>query len=105
MVKKDIKYASLFANNTDIDLEERTRVVRELEKIGSLTFKIKKNKDGWTAQCKEVSGIITGNTNPNPTSTEIESQVRDAIYSAFNVKISKKSTVTEYQNFRYSFNG
>ena len=104
MEKENLKFASLFGNNTDIDLEERTRVVRELEKIGSLTFKITKDADGWTAQCREMAGIITGNTNPSPTDTEIESQVRDAIYSAFNVKVHKKSILPEYQQFQYSFN-
>jgi hypothetical protein len=103
MEKENVKFASLFGNNTDIDLEERTRIIRELEKIGSLTFKISKDDEGWTAQCKEVPAIITGNTNPNPTDTEIESQVRDAIYSAFNVKVQQKTILPEFQKFKYSF--
>lgn len=94
--------ASLFGNNPDISIEERVRVIREIEKIGSLTFKIKKNEDGWLTQCNEVSGIITGNTNPNPTQIEIESQIRDAIYAAFNVKFEKKQP-TAIQSFEYTF--
>jgi len=103
MEKKNINLANLFGNNSDIDLDERTRVLGELKKIGNLTFKISKDEDGWTAQCKELAGIITGNTNPDPTNTEIESQIRDAIYAAFNVKIQNKKILSSYQKFKYSF--
>ena len=40
MEQEKKKYANLFGNNTDISTSERYRVVTELEKIGSLTFKI-----------------------------------------------------------------
>ena len=101
MEKDNAKSAALFGNNPDISLDERVRMVRELEKIGSLTFKITTNEEGWVAQCQEVSGIIAGGTNPNPTSTEIESQIRDSIYAAFNVKITetKGSPYFSYGDF------
>lgn len=104
MEKKNINLASLFGNNLDIGLDERARVAKELKKIGSLNFDVSKSKDGWMAQCKELPGIITGDTNPNPENDEIESQIRDAIYVAFNVKIQKKTILSDYQKFKYSFN-
>ncbi len=94
-------FASVFGNNPDISLEERNRVIKELEKIGSLTFKVEKTEEGWVAECNEIPGIIAGNTNPNPSSAEIESQVREAIYLAFNVKIEKKPTPSP-MIFQYS---
>lgn len=90
------KSAALFGNNPDISLDERARVIVELDKIGSLNFEITINEDGWTAQCKEVSGIIAGGTNTNPTDSEIETQIRDAIYAAFDVKIEKKEKQSPY---------
>ena len=93
-------YALLFGHNPDISLDERARIFNELQKIGSLTFNITKDEEGWVAQCREVSGIIAGGTNPNPTNSEIESQVRDAIFSAFNVV--DKQEVGEGSDFKRS---
>lgn len=101
---KNQKFATLFGNNPDISLEERTRVINELEKIGSLTFKIYQNKEGWTAECNEISGIIACNTNPKPSNLEIESQIRDAIFAAFNVRFENKTDAVESPlKFEYSF--
>lgn len=99
---KRIRYtpASLFGNNPDISLEERVRVTQEIEKIGGITFSVQKNAEGWVAQCREVKGIITGNTNPHPTSIEIESQIRDAIFAAFNVKLEKSAIASPF-GFEY----
>lgn len=93
--------ASLFGNNPDISLEEKVRVIQEIEKIGGLTFKVRKDALGWLAQCNEVKGIITGNTNPTPTSIEIESQIRDAIFAAFNVKVERQSIESPF-GFEYA---
>lgn len=93
--------ASLFSGNSNISPEEKARVIGELEKIGSmLTFKIYKNEEGWTAQCNEVSAIIAGGTNANPSNSEIESQIRESIFSAFNVeaKESPYFTFTDAKN-------
>lgn len=103
------KVALLFGVNSNVSLEEKARVMTELEKIGSmLTFKIKKSDDGWVGQCNEVSGIIAGGANPNPTDSEIESQIRESIFSAFNVE-SKESpyftfSETKEDNPSFSFN-
>jgi hypothetical protein len=86
------KLAPLFGNNSNISIDERARVLVEINKIGSLTFDITSTRDGWVAQCKEVAGIITGGTNPNPTASEIETQIRDAIYAAFDVKSTADRT-------------
>ncbi len=89
-------FAALFGNNTSISLDERARVINELNKIGSLTFKISTNEDGWMANCIEVPGIICGGTNTKPTSTEIESQIRDSIYAAFSVKMKEEDKESPY---------
>ena len=49
-----------------------------------LHFRFQRSEEGWTAQCREVKGIITGNTNPNPSQEEIISHIRDAVRAAFN---------------------
>lgn len=96
--EKDLQYAGLFGNNPNISLDERVRVINEINKTGSLTFMIEKNEEGWMAQCNEISGIITGGTNPKPSNVEIESQIREAIYAAFNVKVTED---TESPYFGY----
>jgi len=70
----------------------------ELKKIGSLTFDISTDKDGWTAQCKEVSGIIAGGTDSSPSKDEIESSIRDSIYAAFEVKVEENSPYFTYND-------
>ena len=103
MEQANEKYAALFGNNPDISLDERARVINELHKIGRLTFKITTSEEGWLAQCQEVTGILAGSTNPNPTSAEIESQIRDAIYAAFDVKVKeeKGSPYFSYNDFTH----
>ena len=86
MENNNKRFADIFGNNPNISLDERNRVIAELLKIGSLTFKVEKNEDGWMANCLEIGGLIAGSNNPNPSDFEVESQVREAIYSAFNVK-------------------
>jgi hypothetical protein len=83
---KEKKYADVFGNNPNVSLEERNRVISQIQKIGSLTFSVQRHEDGWVATCLEVEGLIAGNTNPNPSQLEIDSELREAIYSAFNVK-------------------
>ena len=97
-------FAALFGNNPDISGDERLRVISELQKIGSLTFKIYQDEEGWTAKCNEVPGIIAANTNPTPSNEEIESQIRDAVFTAFNVRFDKREeSIKSPFGFGYSF--
>lgn len=102
MEKDQIKinrYANVFGYNPDISPVERERVVAQLQKIGSLTFRVEKHEDGWMASCVEVPGLIAANSNPNPSEFEIESQVREAIYVAFNVKFEKDASPAQFELF------
>lgn len=95
-----MNYGMIFAG-FNVSEEEKFRVGTEITKVGSLTFdKIEKSAEGWFAQCKEIEGIIAGSTNPTPTNTEIESEIRQAIFSAFNVKIIETPTETPFK-FEY----
>ncbi len=79
--------AAIFGNNPSVSLDERARVASEIQKIGGgLNFVIRKNEDGWSAECKELSSIIAGGTNPDPSQNEIETEIRSAIFAAFNVQ-------------------
>ena len=89
-------FAALFGNNPAISLDERARVAAELEKIGSLSFDLCKEESGWTAQCKEVPGIIAGGTNPDPSPNEIESEIRSSIFAAFNVQEQEPEKKSPY---------
>ena len=67
--------------------EDVERMQKQLKELGGmLHFSIIKDKDGWMARCSEVDGLITGGGNTNPENFEIESQIRDAIYTAFHIK-------------------
>ncbi len=101
MEKKKNNFANLFGNNPNISLEERDRVVAAIEQIGGLTFKVSKHEAGWTAQCNEVSSILAGSTNPRPTIQEIEMEIRDAIFAAFNVRTNTR--IEARGAFEYSF--
>ena len=76
----------------DVSDVEKFRVGMQIEKVvvkagDLLTFsKINKSSEGWFSQCNEIKGIIAEGTNQNPTLEEIESEIRQAILSAFNVK-------------------
>lgn len=91
------KIAPLFEGDSNISPDERVRIANEFQKMGSMpTFKIYKNEEGWMAQCNEITGIIAGGTNPNPTEFEIVSQIREAIFAAFNVEVKE----SPYFSFR-----
>lgn len=102
-MEKDKKFASLFGNNPDISIEEKDRVIKELQKIGSLTFIIETHEEGWLATCKEIAGLIASGTNTKPSQSEIESEIREAVYAAFNVKFEKIPTPLKFEyNFEYN---
>jgi hypothetical protein len=90
-MEKIKQFANVFGNEPDISFEEKMRVVNELNKVGSLNFTVEKSEDGWMAECAEVPSIITGNSNPSPSNFEIESLIREAIFSAFGVHFQVKS--------------
>ena len=63
------------------------RMQKQLQELGGmLHFSIIKDKDGWMARCSEVDGLITGGSNIDPGNFEVESRIRDAIYTAFHMK-------------------
>ena len=68
------------------DFEYMNSQIKEIGRDGMLHFIIKSHKKGWTAQCEEIEGIVTGNTNPNPSQDEINTNIRNAIFAAFNVQ-------------------
>jgi hypothetical protein len=60
--------------------------IKEIGRDGMLHFTVRINQDGWIAECEEVTGIITGGKNKNPTQEEIRISIRDAVYSAFDIQ-------------------
>ena len=69
------------------DFESMNKQIKEVGRDGMLHFIIKSHKEGWLAQCEEIPGIVTGNTNSNPDQEEINKHIREAIFSAFSVNI------------------
>ena len=99
-MEKENKFALIFAGINTSE-EEKFRVGKEIERVGGLTFsKIEKDETGWSAECKEIPSIIAGNRNPSPTDAEIESEIRQAILAAFNVKVETQPVKSPFQ-FEY----
>lgn len=73
-----------FPIKPESDVRVRNMLVA-LEQQGSFHFKIERHKNGWTAECENVKGIVTGGTNPDPAQEEIDAQIKDAIFTAFGV--------------------
>ncbi|MEK7185251.1 MAG: hypothetical protein AAB726_01385 [Patescibacteria group bacterium] len=104
MEKDNKKYALIFGG-LQVSDEERFRVGQEITKLGGLTFsEINKSKDGWFTKCDQLEGIIAGSKNPEPTSAEIEDEIRQAIISAFNVQIQAVPQESPFK-FEYGFVG
>ena len=98
---KNYQYGLLFAGEA-VSLSEKARVMEEIEKVGSLTFALSLNDEGWVAQCNEMPALIAGNTNPHPSDIEIKSEIRSAIFSAFDVKTEPVGVESPYQEFKYA---
>jgi len=82
--KKTYKKATFKAVYSKADELKVNKMQKEIRKVGGvLHFDVKKHKNGWIAQCKEIDGIITGGTTKNPTNLKIEKQIKEAIQSAF----------------------
>lgn len=60
-------------------------LLAEIKRQGNFNFKIEFHKDGWTAECENIKGIITGGTNPKPTQNEVDAKIRDAVFATFGV--------------------
>lgn len=97
------KYVALFGKDSKVPFAEQFKVFEKVHELGGLTFKVEKHKEGWTAQCNEVPGIVAGSTNPKPTAKEIESEIREAILSAFDVEdVKSKGDVVRSNLVKYS---
>ena len=84
--------------NFPIEAERNYRVKtmqNDIRRMGGLKFKIEKNNEGWIAECKNFKGIITGGINPKVTDEEINSQIKDAIFTTFGIPsyLSKDSLI------------
>lgn len=87
--KKDYQINPILVPKTLLakeDFELMSSQIKDIGRDGMLHFIIKTHKEGWTAQCEEIEGIVTGNTNPNPSQDEINTNIRNAIFTAFNVQ-------------------
>lgn len=103
-MENDNKKLALIFSGLQVSDGERFRVGQEIEKLGGLTFsKIHKSLDGWFTQCDQHEGILACGTNPNPTPSEIENEIRLAIISAFNVKVDNTSYEESPFKFEFSF--
>jgi len=82
--QNSINILKLFGFNPRSDFRIKNMII-EIRKHGGLIFSIKKYDEGWIAECSTIKGIIAGNSNPNPKQEEIDTYVKGAIFSAFNI--------------------
>jgi|GEM_PF-2605195 len=88
---KNYKLGSL-VDGKSRDYKAIEKMTKQIEQLGGmLHFTISKDEEGWSAQCNEIMGIITGGSNPAPTDFEIESNIREAIFTAFHVETTTSS--------------
>ena len=84
-----IQYQLAKSLNHPIDGKGDFRVQAMLSDIqrlgGSLKFIVKKTNEGWLAECENLKGIITGGANSLPTEKEMNSQIKDAVFTAFGI--------------------
>ena len=99
-MEQKYNYAWMFAGLPVSD-EEKLRVGEEIKKLGGLTFSVHISKEGWFAQCRQIDGLVAANTNPTPTNAEVESEIRQAIISAFNVQMMESPIESPFK-FEYS---
>lgn len=106
-MEKQYKLGSLLGGNSNPDEEAVENMLKQINDVGGmLHFSISKEEDGWSAQCDEIPGIITGGTSATPTDEEIETNIRAAIHSAFNLsskvrseEVIFESAITEVRTF------
>ncbi len=111
-IKKTMKYllGKLFGKNQEVKnfraLQAMKEEVAKVSEDGLLHFTIRTHENGWTAQCNEIEGIMTGGTSEKPSGDEIESNIREAIHAAFNIDSSvPENTIKNSENLQalYSF--
>ncbi|MBU3942911.1 hypothetical protein KKA24_02920 [Patescibacteria group bacterium] len=86
MRKLIYKLSKLFKFPLNPEKDYRVQnMLSEAKRMGGFKFDIKKHENGWTAECINFKGIITGGQNPKPTIAEVDEQIKDAIYTAFNI--------------------
>ncbi len=59
--------------------------IEQISPNGILHFNVDLGPGGWVAQCEEITGIITGGKNSNPSQEEIHFNIQDAVYTVFDV--------------------
>lgn len=81
-------FGSLFGKNQEAANDDAvTRMQQEVAKLGGLLhFTIRRDTDGWSAHCTEISGLITGGKSLNPDDAEIQSHIQEAIHTAFHIQ-------------------
>ncbi|MDE1919389.1 MAG: hypothetical protein KGH56_01685 [Patescibacteria group bacterium] len=81
-------FGSLFGKNQEVANEDAViRMQQEVAKLGGLLhFTIHRDTDGWSARCDEIPGLITGGKELDPSDTEIQSHIREAIHTAFHIQ-------------------
>jgi hypothetical protein len=92
-------FASLFNRGQSPNDPKKVAIMEEeIRKVGGLlhfTVRTQKNgteDTGWTAQCDEIEGIMTGGDNPDPSDEEIRSGIRQAIHTAFDISSRYRSS-------------
>ncbi len=106
-MEKLYKLGRLFGSNSNPDEDAVENMLKQINDVGGmLHFSISKESDGWSAQCDEIPGIITGGTSSDPKDEEIESNIRAAIHSAFNLsseirseEVIHETAITEVRTF------
>ena len=81
------KFASLFGKgHSSGNSRAKEAMNEEIRKVGGLLhFNVQADSSGWHAECKEIDGLITGGQNSHPTDDEIQTNIREAIHTAFHI--------------------
>ncbi len=106
-MEKNYKFGHLLGGTSRPEEEAVENMLKQINEVGGmLHFSINKESDGWSAQCDELPGIITGGTSVDPKDEEIESNIRAAIHAAFNLsskvrseEVISKREITEVRTF------
>ena len=100
-INKTPKLVTFFEKNTIPDPIAFNNMAKELEQFSEpLFFAVERSSDGWVVQCKQIPGIITGGSNPNPSDEEISNAIRDAIRAAFNIAVTPRPQTNNIDYFQ-----